>query len=114
MEFLNQIRSSFQKLANDESGNIAMSGIFALVGVAVGLGILAMVLIIVPGVAGSVYSGMNVTSSNVFYNVTSAVPTNLTSSFNLTTTAALVAVASVILMLILGVFYGISRMGQGQ
>lgn len=82
----------------------------AIVGAAVGLGVVAIVLVLMPGIAGNVITALNVTSTNPFYSIVQAVPTQIGSSFTLLGIAALVVVVMIIIGTLMGAFVG-SRVG---
>lgn len=91
----------------DPMGQIAAFGLMgAIVGAAVGLGVVTIVLVLMPGVAGQVITALNITSSNPFYSIVQAIPGQTGSSFSLLAVAALVVVVMIIVGTLMGAFVG--------
>jgi uncharacterized membrane protein len=85
----------------------------AVVGAAVGLGVVAIVLVLMPSVAGNVITAMypsNNFSTNLFNSTIASVPGQTGASFNLLGVAALVVVVMIIVGTLMGAFIG-TRMG---
>lgn len=118
MTFESKLLNLYNKYGNrlndfikDPKGQVAAFGLMgAIVGAAVGLGVVAIVLVLMPGVAGSVITALNVTADNPFYSIVTGVPTQIGSSFTLLGIAALVVVVMIIVGTLMGAFVG-SRMG---
>jgi uncharacterized membrane protein len=96
-------QSKFSK--NDEGGFAPMAIIAAVVAFAIGLGVIAIVMTLMPGIAGDVSDSINVTSDNPYYAVVQAGPDQISSSFNLLYIAALVGVVALIITIVMGLMY---------
>jgi hypothetical protein len=73
------------------------------------LGIIAIVLTLMPSIAGDIMTAINVSADNPFYNLTQAAPTKATSSFNLLWVAVLVAVVVIIIAGVAGLAFMFMR-----
>ena len=94
-------------------GQMAAFGLMgAIVGAAVGLGVVTIVLVLMPAVAGQVISALNDTAVNdpYFHSVVAGVPTTMGSDFTLLGIAALVVIVAIIVGTLGGLFVG-NRMG---
>jgi hypothetical protein len=100
----------FNDLVKDPRGQIAAFGLMgAIVGAAVGLGVVAIVLVLMPSVAGNVITAMypdNNFSANLFNGTIASVPSQTGSSFSLLGVAALVVVVMIIVGTLMGAFLG--------
>jgi hypothetical protein len=95
-----------KSLRNDTEGGFApMAIIAAVVAFAIGLGVIAIVMTLMPGIAGDVTQSINVTADNPYYAVVEAGPDQISSSFNLLYIAALVAVVALIITIVMGLMY---------
>lgn len=74
-----------------------MAMLAAVLGACIMLGIVVVVMVLMPSIAGDIITAINVTDTNPFYDLVQAAPTKATSSFNLLWVAALVAVVVIII-----------------
>lgn len=74
-----------------------MAMLAAVLGACIMLGIVVVVMVLMPSIAGDIITAINVTDTNPFYTLVQAAPTKATSSFNLLWVAALVAVVVIII-----------------
>jgi hypothetical protein len=94
------------KIGKDTEGGLAPYAIIgAVVAFAIGLGVIAIVMTLMPGIAGDVVQSINVTSDNPYYDVVQAGPDQVSSSFNLLYIAALVGVVALIITIVMGLMY---------
>lgn len=88
-----------------EPGELAPFAIIgAVVAFAIGLGVCAMVLVLMPAISGQVIDAINVSDTNPFYNLTQDVPSQITGSYSLLYVAIIVGVAALIISIVLGIF----------
>jgi quinol-cytochrome oxidoreductase complex cytochrome b subunit len=101
----NSLMGTAQKMMNNDHGDLAPFAIIgAVVAFAIGLGVCAMVLVLMPAISGQVIDAINVTADNPFYNLTQDVPSQITGSYSLLYVAIIVGVAALIISIVLGIF----------
>jgi hypothetical protein len=83
-------------LNNDSAQAAPMAMLTAVLGAAIMLGIVVIVMVLMPSIAGDIITAINVSESNAFYTLVQGASTKATSSFNLLWVAALVAVVVII------------------
>jgi hypothetical protein len=90
--------SQAKRFLGDDSAQAApMAMLTAVLGAAIMLGIVVVVMVLMPSIAGDVITAINVSEDNAFYNLTMDAPTKAASSFSLLWVAALVAVVVIII-----------------
>lgn len=100
------IMAKVSTMKNDETAGLAPFAIIgAVVAFAIGLGVIAIVMTLMPGIAGDVIDAINVTNTNPFYNTVQEAPTQIGGSFNLLYIAALVGVVALIITIVMGLMY---------
>ncbi len=94
------------RLSRDTEGGLAPYAIIgAVVAFAIGLGVIAIVMTLMPGIAGDVTTAINVSADNPYKTIVDNGPTKISSSFNLLYIAALVGVVALIITIIMGLMY---------
>lgn len=91
-------KSQAKRFLGDDSAQAApMAMLTAVLGAAIMLGIVVVVMVLMPSIAGDVITAINVSETNAFYNLTMDAPVKAASSFSLLWVAALVAVVVIII-----------------
>jgi ABC-type antimicrobial peptide transport system permease subunit len=94
---------------DDPRGQMAAFGLMgAIVGAAVGLGVVTIVLVLMPSVAGQVIVALNDTAENdpYFHTTVAAIPGTMSSNYTLLGVASLVVIVAIIVGILGGLFVG--------